>query len=78
MIRLVEESDVEAIHEIYSPYVMDTSITFEQSPPSVAEIRGRIRKKGKRHPWLVCRIKTKLSDTRMQARFGTEMPIIGR
>ena len=33
MIRLVEESDVEAIHEIYSPYVMDNSITFEQSSP---------------------------------------------
>jgi len=52
MIRLVEESDAEAIHEIYSPYVKDTSITFEQSPPSVAEIRGRICKKGNTHPWL--------------------------
>ena len=54
MIRLVEESDAEAIHSIYSPYVRDTSITFEQSPPSVAEIRRRIRKKGNRHPWFVC------------------------
>ena len=54
MIRLVEESNAEAVHSIYPPCVRETSITFEQSPPSVAEIRRRIRKKGNRHPWFVC------------------------
>jgi phosphinothricin acetyltransferase len=54
MIRLVDETDAAAIHGIYSPYVRETSISFEQSPPTVEEIKQRIRKKRRRHPWLVC------------------------
>lgn len=54
MIRLVDESDAASIHDIYSPYVRETSISFEQSPPSVEEIKQRIRKTTRRYPWLVC------------------------
>ena len=54
MIRLVDETDAASIHGIYSPYVRETSISFEQSPPSVEEIKQRIRKKTKKYPWMVC------------------------
>jgi phosphinothricin acetyltransferase len=54
MSRLVEETDAPSIHSIYSPYVRETAISFEQSPPSVEEIKQRIREKRGRYPWLVC------------------------
>lgn len=54
MIRFVDETDAAAIQAIYSPYVRETAISFEQSPPSVEEIQQRIREKTGPYPWLVC------------------------
>lgn len=53
-IRLATEDDAAAILAIYSPYVLDTAITFEYEPPSVEEMRTRIATTLERHPWLVC------------------------
>jgi len=53
-IRLAEESDGERIHEIYAPYVRDSAISFEETPPPVAEIERRITETIEQYPWLVC------------------------
>jgi L-amino acid N-acyltransferase YncA len=44
------ESDAAACAAIYAPYVTDTIISFEEVPPSAAQMAGRIRAS---HVWLV-------------------------
>ena len=53
-IRFAAETDASQILEIYAPVVTLTSISFEDAPPSPAEMAGRIRRTTERHPWLVC------------------------
>jgi len=53
-IRLATEHDAEQIQAIYSPIVSNTAISFETDPPSVDEMRERIRNTLARFPWLVC------------------------
>jgi L-amino acid N-acyltransferase YncA len=52
-IRVATPSDAEAITSIYAPIVANTSISFELTPPSVEEMRGRIVKALADLPWLV-------------------------
>ena len=54
MIRAASEQDADAIAAIYSYYVTDTIVTFEEEPPSRSEISRRIatvRNAGL--PWVV-------------------------
>jgi phosphinothricin acetyltransferase len=46
--------DASAILEIYSPYVLNTTISFESEIPSVPDMQLRIEKCTTRYPWLVC------------------------
>ncbi len=50
-IRTAVITDAEAIQRIYAPIVLNTAISFEETPPSVEEIAQR-RLNGIRH---VCR-----------------------
>jgi L-amino acid N-acyltransferase YncA len=43
LIRAAGADDAAACAAIYRPYVTDTAISFEQSPPSAEEMAGRIR-----------------------------------
>jgi L-amino acid N-acyltransferase YncA len=53
-IRLATSADAPEIHRIYTPIVRDTAISFEDEPPSVDEIVGRIAATLERGlPWLV-------------------------
>ncbi len=52
-IRIATPADAEAITAIYAPIVANTSISFELTPPSVDEMRGRIEKTLQDLPWLV-------------------------
>ena len=52
-IRLAAPDDTEQILAIYSPYVRDTSISFELIVPTVAEMRSKITEVSQRYPWLV-------------------------
>lgn len=53
-IRQVDASgDAHSIAEIYAPYVTDTTITFETTPPTEEEMCERIRKIASRYPYLV-------------------------
>jgi phosphinothricin acetyltransferase len=54
ILHVASEADAEAIAAIYAPYVRDTAISFETEPPSVEEMRGRIRAVVAWTPWLVC------------------------
>ncbi len=53
-IRLANEQDAESILAIYAPYVRETPISFEFEPPSVAQMRERVRATLVIYPWLVC------------------------
>ena len=53
-IRLATLEDAAQVQAIYAPYVRDTYISFETEPPSVEEMRLRIRKILEKWPWLVC------------------------
>lgn len=47
------DRDGGACAEIYAPYVLDTAISFEESPPGPSEFRRRIETISARFPWLV-------------------------
>lgn len=54
LIRLANDADAEALQAIYAPYVLNTAISFELEPPTVDEMRERVRKYLILFPWLVC------------------------
>jgi phosphinothricin acetyltransferase len=52
-VRDAAVSDAEACLSIYAPYVTDTAITFEASPPLPAEMAMRIATVVRTHAWVV-------------------------
>jgi L-amino acid N-acyltransferase YncA len=54
LIRPSTEADAPAIQAIYAPIVRDTAISFEDVPPTVAEIAERIRATLPTYPYFVC------------------------
>ena len=52
-IRAAAEGDAAACAAIYRPYVLDTAVTFEIEPPTVAEMARRIEEAARSHAWLV-------------------------
>jgi L-amino acid N-acyltransferase YncA len=53
IIRDATERDAAACAAIYAPYVTDTAISFENEPPSTADMAGRIAAAQRAHTWLV-------------------------
>ncbi|UJH69854.1 GNAT family N-acetyltransferase [Ornithinimicrobium sp. INDO-MA30-4] len=52
-IRDATSDDAQACAQIYRPYVLDTTITFELVPPSPPEFAERIANAQVKHLWLV-------------------------
>lgn len=52
-IRMAELADAAAIAAIYAPYVANTTISFEYTPPTAAQMRQRMEKILQQFPWLV-------------------------
>ena len=52
-IRLATAADAAAIASLYAPYVEESAVSFETSPPDAEEMRRRIEAGGGLHPWLV-------------------------
>ena len=52
-IRLATPDDASAINTIYTPSIMDGVASFEQTPPTDAEMAERIRRTLAERPWLV-------------------------
>lgn len=53
MIRIALESDVPEILEIYAPYILTTTHTFEYTVPTEEEFLTRFRNITAQFPWLV-------------------------
>lgn len=52
-VRVASEDDAEAIAGIYAPYVLETAISFEETPPSPQEMADRISATLAFYPYLV-------------------------
>jgi phosphinothricin acetyltransferase len=52
-VRVATEADAEAIAAIYAPYVVETPISFEETPPSAAEMARRMSSTLETYPYLV-------------------------
>jgi L-amino acid N-acyltransferase YncA len=52
-IRAATVADAAAIQRIYAPIVAETAISFEEVPPTVEEMAGRIASTLQTHPYLV-------------------------
>ncbi len=53
MIRLATARDVEAMREIYAPYILETTVTFEYTAPTLQAFSRRFAAVTARFPWLV-------------------------
>lgn len=53
-IRLAELKDAQAILDIYAPYVLNTTLTFESVVPTLSEFETKMMQVQARYPWLVC------------------------
>jgi phosphinothricin acetyltransferase len=53
VIRDATAHDAAVCAAIYAPYVADTVISFETTPPTAAELAGRIASAQEKHAWLV-------------------------
>jgi phosphinothricin acetyltransferase len=58
--RPATESDAADICAIYNPYVIDTVITFEQTPVSESDMAKRIKEYTALYPWLVAEVDGKV------------------
>lgn len=56
IIRLAEKRDVSGILEIYTPFILDTSVTFEEEVPSEESFWERMQGIMAELPYLVCEI----------------------
>ena len=53
MIRQVKDSDADALCHIYNKYIVDTRITFEETPLQSDEMVSRIKNITQNYQWLV-------------------------
>lgn len=53
MIRIAQEQDLPQILQIYAPYVLNTTYSFEYVPPSQEDFLERFRAITVQFPWLV-------------------------
>ena len=56
VLRFAGAQDAEALAAIYAPYVENTTVTFEYTPPDAEEFRRRLAEIQKDMPWLVVEI----------------------
>lgn len=53
MIRFATEKDLPRILQIYAPYILDTTVSFEYEVPTLEEFTQRFREITAQFPWLV-------------------------
>src|SRR5690349_983504 len=77
-VRTATEQDGAAIAAIYGPYVRDTAISFEEMPPTPAEMSQRVRTTLPTHPLSSSlRRPTRSSPTPMQRVIPIGRPTAG-
>ena len=67
-IRLAREEEANEILAIYSPYIVNTSYTFETDVPTVQEFKVRIRNNLETYPWIVCEMNNEIAGYAYAAR----------
>jgi len=60
-IRLATKNDAAEILEIYSPYILNTTISFETELPTVEQFQKRIEDCLQKYPWIVCVIEGRIA-----------------
>ncbi|MEG0693060.1 MAG: N-acetyltransferase family protein [Oscillospiraceae bacterium] len=55
-IRFIQKKDSNAVLSIYSPYILNTAITFEYVVPSIEDFKARIDGITSQFPYVVCEI----------------------
>ena len=71
LIRIAKEDDAEELLKIYSYYVKNTAITFEQKVPSLEEFSNRIKETLINYPYLVAVVDGKIVGYIYASRFRT-------
>lgn len=71
IIRIAKEDDAEELLKIYSYYVKNTAITFEQKVPSLEEFSNRIKETLINYPYLVAIVDGKIIGYIYASRFRT-------
>lgn len=71
IIRIAKEDDAEELLKIYSYYVKNTAITFEQKVPSLDEFSNRIKETLINYPYLVAIVDGKIIGYIYASRFRT-------
>jgi phosphinothricin acetyltransferase len=56
VIRVATPDDAVSILEIYAPYIVNTSYTFETDVPDIGQFKDRISDYLVSYPWLICEI----------------------
>jgi L-amino acid N-acyltransferase YncA len=68
-IRLANEKDADGILAIYTPYITNTSFTFETEVPAVKAFADRINSYLNNWPWLVCEMDGKIAGYAYGSRY---------
>ena len=68
-IRLATVDDAEACLAIYAPIMENTVISFEITPPTLDEMRERVRSYLEFAPWLVCEVDDRVIGYAYAAKF---------
>jgi phosphinothricin acetyltransferase len=55
-VRLATTNDAQQIIAIYSPSILNTSISFETEVPSTEEMQKRIETILQKYPWIICEV----------------------
>ena len=71
LIRIAKEDDADELLKIYSYYVKNTAITFEQKVPSLEEFSNRIKETLINYPYLVAIVDGKIIGYIYASRFRT-------
>lgn len=71
LIRIAKEDDAEDLLKIYSYYVKNTAITFEQKVPSLEDFSNRIKETLINYPYLVAIVDGKIIGYIYASRFRT-------
>ena len=53
MLRIATAADIPAILELYAPYILSSTATFEYTVPTEEEFRGRFEAITAQYPWIV-------------------------
>ncbi|SEH17087.1 phosphinothricin acetyltransferase [Natronorubrum sediminis] len=55
-IRIARPADANDVRDIYAPFCESSPVTFEETPPTEAEMAERIESTLETYPWLVCEL----------------------